>query len=358
MILIIPTISVAEELCISNLVIDLNMYENEGSGIFPIHKSSHQPNKGGFAKEGDILYVESLYARINNISCFKGSWPKRTIRIELEKPMSSEHKNIDITLYPYNGSNYEYRMDLSDLNFRDGGLYSDSSGHSNMLINSVVLNEVGTWDIKIIYLDKEGISGFNLKNSGELIDDGEIDVEPRLSVILIDSVQDMARNSGWTSAFAIIVALFIGGGTIWYIKKETMERQLSLVNSLYSELHMISDPKHTFKLNKKKYKLKGNLEWFKETIKNTGKFPAHEVWYINTSEYIGKLNRKINNVQTFNLKKMIILINQKILMINGARKGIVPFKKKDLIEDIKEVIGMVNDAKNFIEEKFPETRSS
>ena len=165
--------------------------------------------------------------------------------------------------------------------------------------------------------------------------------------------------------FSLIVTAFIGIITIWLMwsifkkeryerKKERYDLQISLLHSLLVELNQISSPSNDIYINGKTYKHKGNLEWYEEDIlpkykKKMGN-PPHEVWRINTQEYLAKLRNELNNKDLVELKKLLVLINQKLELIRNYFIGGID--AKDIEKVISETKEMVSDAKNFLGKGF------
>ena len=166
---------------------------------------------------------------------------------------------------------------------------------------------------------------------------------------------------GWIS---IIVAVVIGVGTLifmWVIfrreqnerKKEIRNIQISLLHSLLVELNAISSPLNNIRINQKDYTLKGNLEWYEEILsqyKGKNITPSHNAWRLNTDNYLSNLHNKIDGKSLIELKKLLILINQKLELIKNYFDWKIPQNKIE--EVIKETKGMVKDSKDFLREKF------
>jgi len=179
--------------------------------------------------------------------------------------------------------------------------------------------------------------------------------------ILIINTSSGLNIDGWLS---IIVIVIIAIGTLsfmWFIfkreqnerKKEIRNIQISLLYSLLIELKAISSMSNYIHINRKEYSLKGNLEWYEELLdqnKNKRITPPHDAWKLNTNEYLSKLHNKIDGKNIVELKKLLILINQKLELIkNYFNWGISADKTKDVIKETKEI---VKDAKSFLNERF------
>ena len=172
-------------------------------------------------------------------------------------------------------------------------------------------------------------------------------------------------NNDLSNWISVIITALIGVVTIYLMvslfRKEQRDRareryslQISLLNSLFVELNQISSPYNDIYINGKHYPTKGNLEWYEEDIlpkykKNKGT-PPHEVWKINTSEYLAKLHNKVDKKDTIELKKLIILINQKLELIRNYFSGGIEVNKIEGV--IKETKVMVGDAKEVLRKEF------
>ncbi len=165
--------------------------------------------------------------------------------------------------------------------------------------------------------------------------------------------------------FSLIVTAFIGIITIWLMwsifkkeryerKKERYDLQISLLHSLLVELNQISSPSNDIYINGKTYPHKGNLEWYEEDIlpkyKTNKGIPPHSVWRINTTEYLAKLPNEIKGKNIIELKKILVLLNQKLELIsNYFVFGVAENTIKEVITESKNI---VKDAKYFINDKL------
>ena len=172
---------------------------------------------------------------------------------------------------------------------------------------------------------------------------------------------EQQKKSFWIS---IIIITLIGLATvlaqIWSVlwqnhkkKRSESEKQISLLESLYSELDAISSKKRKIKFLNEKISTIGNLQWVKENL--GGKF-LHAVWNLNVLIYIQGLNSKINKIETKNLKDALIHISQKIEMIRNViseydLKSDLDMKKS-LEEIIDELIGFIDKIKQMIKKDF------
>jgi len=361
--------------CIDGLAVELGIYEDEGG----INRSNYQINGNDkFVREGDYLLIDNVYANISP-NCQKDL---EDIYIKTKSPSQKwfvHHMGGNLRL----GKNSNFIYTLQRKNAWD---YEDNFGiiSNEYFTGFQSLNERGIWEIGIFHSssDDTNISDykFYFYNEGKRIInsyDGiaQIEVLDRLSVTKLEALRQIQKESKKSSKLNLIVSLVgiimmivVGLATILFMekhhkeaiesdKKREEEKQLTLLQSLYDELCAISSRKNTFGLYKKS-KFEGNLEWFKASLQK-GNLPAHEIWYINVGVYIGELKKEIKEKGTRNLKKQIILINQKISLLNGFLDGMKNKVyvtddriKKAMIEIIDETIGYVNDARKYMETEF------
>ncbi len=171
-------------------------------------------------------------------------------------------------------------------------------------------------------------------------------------------------NFDYSNLISLIVTAIIGISTLllmWFLfNKERQDRKnernqiyFGLLNSLIVELNAVSSKSNDILINTKEYSLKGNLEWYEELLENNkGKkiLPPHSLWKINTSEYLSKLPNKIKNKNIIELKKLLVLLNQKLELIqNYFSFGMPQEEIKNVIGESKEI---VKDIKIFLNEKF------
>lgn len=171
-------------------------------------------------------------------------------------------------------------------------------------------------------------------------------------------------NFDYSNLVSLIVTAIIGISTLlfmWYLfKKERQDREkernqiyFGLLNSLVVELNAVSSKSNDILINTKEYALKGNLEWYEELLENNkGKkiLPPHSLWKINTQEYLTKLPNKIKGKNILELKKLLVLLNQKIELIQNYL--LFGMKQENIKEVIEESKTIVKDAKIFLNEKF------
>ncbi|MFH1311154.1 MAG: hypothetical protein ABIH65_01990 [Nanoarchaeota archaeon] len=165
---------------------------------------------------------------------------------------------------------------------------------------------------------------------------------------------------GWI--VVICLGLYVYNLTKRDEDRREYERQISLLESLYSELDAISSKKKEISTLNKKISTHGNLQWVKELFEQDLK-PAHGIWNLNTPNYIVGLNREVMGKKTKLLKDALIHISQKIELIGNyiLQYNQIPQKvNKEYSEPIKEVIlkvlnetiGLVDETKEFIKKEF------
>ena len=180
-----------------------------------------------------------------------------------------------------------------------------------------------------------------------------------------DTIIITGTGNDFSTWISVIITAIIGIVTIYlmvslfrkeqrYRAREIYALQISLLNSLFVELNQISSPSNDIHINGKIYPHKGNLEWYEKDIlpkykKNKGT-PPHEVWKMNTSEYLAKLHNKVDKKDTIELKKLLILINQKLELVRNYFSGGIEAKEIEGV--IKETKVMVGDAKEVLRKEF------
>ncbi|MBI4136462.1 hypothetical protein HY469_00210, partial [Candidatus Roizmanbacteria bacterium] len=121
---------------------------------------------------------------------------------------------------------------------------------------------------------------------------------------------------------------------------------------LLIEINAISNKLNTINLDKFQYRYRGNLEWVDEIFKKEGiNLPGHPLYRIESSLYVKNLPGIYQKIPLWDIKKAILLLNQKIDFINGhieyariqglPRAYINPFKKG--------ILGVCKDARNLAE---------
>ena len=134
-------------------------------------------------------------------------------------------------------------------------------------------------------------------------------------------------------------------------KIDHIKIQIGLLSSLLTELEMLSSKSNKIKIISDDYKIRGNLEWFKESV-TKNETPLHDMWEINPSKYLSELDNEINGIKLEEIKKFIVFVNQKISLLNFYREGIIDetvnTSNQNLIDIIDEVINAITKAKEFV----------
>ena len=166
--------------------------------------------------------------------------------------------------------------------------------------------------------------------------------------------EKISQTSLRVSIFALIIAIIMVFLTFY----KDYKRQISLLESLHSELEAISSKKRMIELLDIKIDTTGNLQWVKELFGYELKH-AHGIWKLNVQTYVGELNNKIRFKKTKDLKRVLIHISQKIEMIEnyfrqyeGVPKEHQKVIKEAIIKVVDETIKLVETGKKFIEDEF------
>lgn len=104
-------------------------------------------------------------------------------------------------------------------------------------------------------------------------------------------------------ASTIGTAIYIYNSSTLRKEKEDIKKQIDLLRILYIELSF----------------LEKSLESYKETFSKKSHYPFYELWNIDTSIYFNGLSHKINNQETIALKENLMIIKDKLLIINNMK---------------------------------------
>ena len=198
--------------CLSNLRIELATYETDTHNeTIILEKSVHQPNDAqGFAKQGDILYVEKLTANVN-ATCLQNNDNKREeVNIQFKRPYEDVWgEDIPILLQITDSKINFYWMKLRDANFGRQARYEDSIGWKDIAIPAIKLDEEGVWDVRVIYDSAEKHDLLTNYKSGDsdIIIPGRIEVEPRVSISILDTNKQILKDSDESSRTSIKIAI-------------------------------------------------------------------------------------------------------------------------------------------------------
>ena len=356
--------------CIENIHIHIKAYETYSNqeGYLSYRESPYQIiSPDNFFREGDSLFIEKIRASIKPNCSYKAE----VILLKFKRPGGDEFgEQIDLQLKFENSSYYE--LELSDYNIP--GNFKDSNGNNYGITGSKKLNEVGKWELKLFLFnhteikDYSFINGITKKGIFIVIPRDEINVLDRIAVTELETLRQIKEDSNKTFWVSLIIIILIGVAPLifhWiWDKKREEERQISLLESLYSELDAISSKEKKIKLIKKEIKTEGNLQWVKELF-GYGLIPAHKIWNLNTQIYVGGLNSEIKGEKTKSLKSSLIHISQKIELIgnyilqynqipetNNPHVDNRKILRDSVIKIVDEVIELVEEANEFIKNKY------
>jgi len=323
--------------------LEFNNYNLEISPYYLIYNDNYRIVRySSLPTEGDEIVVWfKLIVYSENISLNDG--------ISIVTYAISPEGNIqeDITLfvnYPiFNGGIY-YK----------NGKYTGSRGFN---IDSTI---PGIWKIKYVALNQSESQKFYQLSLEEKMNYTGFKTY-KINVIPFNQKQiiNLSKFAIIATFFAVIVGFLLSELAS---KRREKFKQISLLESLYSELSAISSKKREIKILNKKILTEGNLQWIKELF-NIGLKPAHGIWNLNIQLYVIGLNRTINNKKTKPLKDALIHIGQKIELIgnylnqyNQIPEKIAEINREPIKEAItnvvKEVIELVEVTKEFIEKEF------
>lgn len=215
-------------------------------------------------------------------------------------------------------------------------------------------NYPGLWEIKSILLKTSEFDPFNASSFKHKYDEPYYHVE-RIHVLSYSEYKSelISKLSLFISFFAVLVALITGFVPI----HRDNQKQISLLESLYSELEAISSKKGEINVKGKKIETEGNLQWVKELF-GWELRPNHKIWVLNTQIYVGGINRQVKGKKTRPLKQLLIRISQKIELVenyvdqysSAARKDSA--MKEAILKVIEEVTELVDLTKNILEREF------
>lgn len=86
-------------------------------------------------------------------------------------------------------------------------------------------------------------------------------------------------------------------------EKDDTRKQMDLLNILLQELNF----------------LKKNLKAYRKTFSGEKTYPFYELWSIDTSLYFKGLSHEIGDKETVDLKKNLMIIKDKILLVNNMK---------------------------------------
>ncbi len=358
----------------TGLCLDIEIaVETQDKSWLDIIKPHRFPN---FVAHGDRLFIKNFTATNKN----KNTTQKSIFRINFipsgkEKYEKTRYGTTNFGEYiikiPELRNGEKFRLII--LGFSDYKVYLNNKEYANYSFSHWKINiyQSGQW---IIQQELEGENGYT-----SLINrDRSNVIFYAFSIAEIDNKRDNWIALFFTILVPIIITYFSikiqrelskeGGRLLAEIKDNIikvsdqklkveknshLKKQIGLLNTLLTELEMLSSKSITIKIISEDYKIRGNLEWFKESIiKN--ETPLHDMWEINPSNYLSILDNEIEEIKLEEIKRFIVFINQKISLLNFYRKGIIDNQinttEENLIKIIDEVIDATTKAKKFINE--------
>lgn len=349
---------VSAESCIEELEIEFGVYEiqhlKDNSKLYV--RSPYQPTGDDkFVRRSDILFVERIYA--------KAKYPcqeRESVNIQFKRP-GSEEWGEDISIFWYFNNTDEYSFELQNMPNFDSIVYKDIYEKEIYPPPGKTLSSEGLWEFKVVEVEKK----VSVVNDGWILP-GKILVMDRVAVTQLESLRQIRRESKTNTIIVILIGIFtiffmwrVGNKQIKkmdehykkQIKKEDKReegRQLDLLRTLVTELIFLN----------------GNLEAYKETFSRQGVYPLYELWDMDVSLYLKGLNHKIKNHETISLKENLMVIKDKLTIVNnfkaeakkleerGGEKLVqyaIKSNRKQIIKIIDEdLLPIINKSKKFI----------
>ena len=311
---------VSAESCIEELEIEFGVYEiqhlKDNSKLYV--RSPYQPTGDDkFIRRSDILFIEGIYA--------KAKYPcqeRESVNIQFKRP-GSEEWGEDISIFWYFNNADKYSFELQNMPNFDSIVYKDIYEKEIYPPSRKTLSSEGLWEFKVVGVEKK----VSVVNDGWILP-GEILVMDRIAVTQLESLRQIRGESKTNTIIVILIGIFtiiLEGATIffmWWVgnkqikkmdehyKKQTKkedkreeEKQLDLLRTLLTEL--------TF--------LEKNLNSYKEVFSKKSHYPFYELWDIDTALYLRTLNHRIKGEETIGLKENLMILKDKLLIINNMK---------------------------------------
>lgn len=263
---------------------------------------------------------------------------------------------IAYTIDPNNqvGNTYSVRFPIE----YGGNNYSRDTPYESNRGLDINTNIPGIWKVKYLAFNEQEYNKFNnLTDTQKINYKGFENYDIHVLTYYEHVTEEISRNALYVSIFALFAAIIMG---ILPLYKD-YKRQVSLLESLYSELDAISNNEKKIKLLNKEISTKGNLQWVEELF-GYGLKPAHGIWKLNTQIYVEGLNKRIKFKRTRYLKNALIHISQKIELIENylSQYNQISDKNKEYEKNVKEAItnvikevtGLVENTKKYLEIEF------
>ena len=252
------------------------------------------------------------------------------------------------------GNTYSTRFPIE---YESGNYFKDIPYESNRGLD-IDTNVPGIWKVKYLAFNEQEYNKFNnLTDTQKINYKGFENYDVHVLTYYEHVTEEVSRNALYVSIFALFAAIIMGILPFY----RDYKKQVSLLESLYSELDAISSKEKKINLLNKEISTKGNLQWVEELFGWDLK-PAHGIWKLNTQIYVDGLNEKIKFKKTKHLKNALIHISQKIELIENylSQYNQVSEKNKEYRKNVKEaitkvlkeVIELVETTKKYIELEF------
>jgi len=316
-----------------NVTLVLRVYEKIPTEKgFVLEPSYWQPLRQRFTKEGNSLYIDSIYISANSNKCLK-EYSKMTLSIIT--PLNNTLP-MDITLPIVSDSITQYSAERQNKTTFASHTYIDAFGKTFDL-GIIGLYDVGTYNFKLLKGDENGKEIYNSLSDGMYIQINEIRVRSATDVKLIEEIQELSNSSKVWSIIVVGIAIagiiFSGCISYWlqnrHFKKEEKrkdEQDKDLIRGLFVYLKVIEK----------------NIEGHKiELNKNPPCIPSYPIIDLDATFYLVNLPSTINGLSTKNFKNLVIKTANKINNINRMiflvqlADTFNKKKKNELIREIK-----------------------
>jgi len=361
-----------------NLKINVGIYDKIPNGEnFTFEKSRFQPNdKNQVVKQGNVLLIESFSVSVNSSYCYNSGDKIKVFIYSPEDYPKTTSTLFEIPIDFENASFMYFFNAIQPITTKENNKYRYlifSKNESIEDLNYISLDKIGEWDMQVRLVNenesiKENFNNIIFNNDSPI---RFINVLDRLDVAQLETLEQLKEDSKKSSNgalivswIAIIIAIFIGGASIYFmyffhkreekrIIKTEEEKQIDLLRTLLTELIFLEE----------------NFKAYKETFSRQNVYPLYELWNIDTSLYFRGLNHKIRNHETIELKENLIVIKDKLLMINNLKaetkkleeergtekliKEILEINRKQIIKIIDaDILPVLKKSKKFIKENF------
>ncbi len=320
--LVLNILSISAESCIEELSIEVATYETQhledDSKLYV--RSSYQPTGNDkFVRRSDILFIESVYAKAKPL-CHK----VESVILQFKRP-NSDKWGEDLSIHLDFTNSSVYSFELMDIPEFDSIIYKTPNGNKiKFPPPTKTLSNEGVWEFREIGVEEEKV---NVINDGWRLP-GEIFVMDRIAVTQLKSLRQIQGESKTNTIIVILIGIFtilLEGAAIYvmwrvgnkqikktdeHYKKQTRKedqrekgKQLDLLETLFTELNF----------------LENNLNSYKDTFSKKSHYPFYELWDIDAALYLRALNHKIKGKETIGLKENLMILKDKLLIINNMK---------------------------------------